>query len=198
MKALSKCVLLLISMFFCVFIYGSIAVADNAPPPQDLTAQVQPAQPDQPDTSVTTAPSQDTGGGAQVLTEIIVVGMPGTVTKVHDGDTFNANLNVAGCPDVFCKNMPVRIHGIDAAEIGGSKCAQEKVAAKLARDYLASMITGKTIDLRDVHRDKYFRVDASVFVDGVDVGQKMIDDGYARAYLANGKRSGWCDSGKMT
>lgn len=194
MKATSRCALVLIGMFFCVFIYGGFAVAGASEAPQDLIAQVQPAQPAQPDTSIAPAPDTE----PQVLNEIVIVGMPGIVTKVHDGDTFSANLNVAGCPDVFCMNMPVRIHGIDAAEISG-KCAEEKEAAKRARDYLTGMITGKTLDLRGVKRDKYFRVDALVFVDGVDVGQRMIDNGYARPYLASGKRSGWCDgSGKIT
>ena len=114
---------------------------------------------------------------------------PDSVVKVHDGDTFI--VNIAGCPDVLCKNMPVRISGIDAPEMKG-KCPQEIAGAIAAKNYLAGQVmNAKDIALHDPTRDKYFRLSAHVFVDGVNVGDEMVKQGFARAY-SGGKRAGWC------
>jgi endonuclease YncB( thermonuclease family) len=117
---------------------------------------------------------------------------PDSVIKVHDGDTFN--VNIAGCPDVLCKNMPVRISGIDAPEMRG-KCPQEIAGAIAAKNYLAGQVmNAKDIALHDPTRDKYFRLSAHVFVDGVNVGDEMIKQGLARTY-SGGQRVGWCGVG---
>lgn len=114
---------------------------------------------------------------------------PDSVVKVYDGDTFT--VNIAGCPDVLCKNMPVRISGIDAPEIRG-KCPQEISGAIAAKNYLAGQVmNAKDIALHDPTRDKYFRINAHVLVDGVSVGDDMVSKGLARTYTG-GKRIGWC------
>ena len=117
---------------------------------------------------------------------------PDSVVKVHDGDTFI--VNIAGCPDVLCKNMPVRISGIDAPEMKG-KCAQENAGAIAAKNYLAGQVmNAKDIALHDPTRDKYFRISAHVFADGVNVGDEMVRQGLARTY-SGGKRASWCGVG---
>lgn len=114
---------------------------------------------------------------------------PHSVVKVHDGDTFT--VNIAGCPDVLCKNMPVRISGIDAPEMKG-KCAQETASAIAAKNYLTGQVMNtQDIALHDPTRDKYFRISAHVFADGVNVGDEMVRQGLARTY-SGGKRAGWC------
>ena len=114
---------------------------------------------------------------------------PNSVVKVHDGDTFI--VNIAGCPDVLCKNMPVRISGIDAPEIKG-KCAQETADAIAAKNYLTGQVmNAKDIALHDPTRDKYFRISALVIVNGVNVGNEMVKQGLARTY-SGGKRASWC------
>lgn len=117
---------------------------------------------------------------------------PDSVVKVHDGDTFN--VNIAGCPDVLCKSMPVRISGIDAPEIRG-KCPQEIAGAIAAKNYLTGQVmNAKDIELHDPVRDKYFRISAHVMVNGVNVGDEMVKQGLARTY-SGGKRAGWCGVG---
>lgn len=114
---------------------------------------------------------------------------PDSVVRIHDGDTFT--INIAGCPDVLCRHIPVRINGIDAPEIRG-KCVQEKVDAKTVRQYLSDrLLKAKTIELYNVSRDKYFRINADVFLDGDNIGSDMIRKGLVRPY-AGGKRGGWC------
>ncbi len=114
---------------------------------------------------------------------------PDSVIKVHDGDTFI--VNIAGCPDVLCKSMPVRISGIDAPEMKG-KCPQEIAGAIAAKNYLTGQVmNSQDIALHDPARDKYFRLNAHVMANGVDVGADMVAKGLARAY-SGGKRDRWC------
>ena len=112
-----------------------------------------------------------------------------SVVRIHDGDTFT--INIAGCPDMLCRHIPVRINGIDAPEIRG-KCVKEKDGAKTVKKYLSDRIfTAKAIELRNVSRDKYFRINADVFLDGANIGRDMISKGLVRSYNG-GKRTGWC------
>ncbi len=111
------------------------------------------------------------------------------VVSVYDGDTLRVDID--GYPDVVGKNMPVRIRGIDTPEIRG-KCPEEKALAKKSRDFLRlKLAEAKEIELLDVDRGKYFRLLASVYVDGKSVGKLLISEGMARAY-DGGKRLGWC------
>ncbi|MBY0475389.1 MAG: thermonuclease family protein [Nitrosomonas sp.] len=118
---------------------------------------------------------------------------PGSIIKVYDGDTFTINID-GDCPTILCSKIPVRINGIDAPELRG-KCDQEKSGAIDSRAYLAQLLlNSQEIELRNVARDKYFRINAEVFADGINVGADMISKGLARPY-SGGKRSGWCDTG---
>ena len=118
---------------------------------------------------------------------------PGSIIKVYDGDTFTINID-GDCPNILCSKIPVRINGIDAPELRG-KCEQEKSGAMDSRAYLANLLlNAKDIELRNVHRDKYFRINAEVFADGVNVGSDMISKGLARPYRGD-KRSRWCNTG---
>ncbi|WP_293006033.1 thermonuclease family protein [Nitrosomonas sp.] len=117
---------------------------------------------------------------------------PGSIISVHDGDTFTINVD-GDCPNILCSKIPVRINGIDAPELRG-KCEHEKSGAMDSRAYLTHLLlSAKEVELRNVHRDKYFRINAAVFVDGLDVGADMISKGFARSY-GGGKRAGWCDT----
>ncbi len=113
------------------------------------------------------------------------------VVSVYDGDTLRVDID--GYPDVIGKNMPIRIRGIDTPEIRG-KCPEEKAMAKKARDFLRKKLAeAKEIELLDVDRGKYFRLVASVKVDGQSVGSLLLSKGLARPY-DGGKKQGWCQS----
>lgn len=120
---------------------------------------------------------------------------PGNVVNVHDGDTITINL--PGLPDLFGKNIGIRINGIDTPELV-SACATavdrtaEKAKAIIARNELASMVAAaKVITLVNPERDKYFRIVTVVMLDGVSAGQTLIDKGLADPYDGGLKR-GWC------
>jgi len=115
-----------------------------------------------------------------------------TVSKVHnvyDGDTIT--VDIYGYPDVVGKKIGVRIAGIDTPELRG-KCVTEKKLAIKAKEYVAMIVkTGKVVVLKNVQRDKYFRVLADVYVDGVSVSELLISNGMARRY-DGGTKSSWC------
>lgn len=108
----------------------------------------------------------------------------------YDGDTCMISL-----PDVhpfFGDHILIRIDGIDTPEIKG-KCEREQRLAREARDFLRSVLeAASTIRLTKAHRDKYFRVDATVLADGVDVADLMVNKGYAVRYDGGTKTANWC------
>jgi micrococcal nuclease len=120
-----------------------------------------------------------------------------SVTSIYDGDTFTVSIGGASCPAILCERIPVRINGIDAPEMRG-KCEQEKTLARQAKQFLVgSLRSAKSIELRNVARDKYFRLRADVWVDGDDIAKTMITEHLVRQYNG-GKRQGWCSSIRKT
>lgn len=107
----------------------------------------------------------------------------------HDGDT--CTVDIPGWPPIIGQRMPVRLRGLDAPEIRGA-CDKERELAVRARDRLRALMQGaRRIELREVGRDKYFRLLARVTADGADVAHVLITEGLARRY-SGGVRRGWC------
>ena len=127
---------------------------------------------------------------------------PRVQVRVHgcyDGDT--CTVTVPGWPAIVGEKIPVRIVGIDAPERKG-KCAKETELATQARRFLEERLRSDPrnpqriprVELSEVRRDKYFRLLARVWADGVEVGPLLIARGLARPYTG-GTRQGWCDGG---
>jgi len=118
----------------------------------------------------------------------------GTVTvskviSVYDGDTFRVNID--SLPPIVGKNIPIRVNGVDTPEIRG-KCQYEKNLALKARDFVrAKLANAKEIKLTNLQRGKYFRVVASVLVDGVSLEQELLDKKLAYSY-DGGTKLNWC------
>jgi len=98
----------------------------------------------------------------------------------HDGDT--ATFVIPGVPELFGKNIEVRFLGIDTPEIV-TKDPCEKEAAKVAQVYVQDRLkNAKRIDLIHAGKDKYFRILASVLVDGEDLVQTELKMGLGYPY----------------
>ena len=83
------------------------------------------------------------------------------------------------------------MNGIDTPEIRG-KCQYEKNLALKARDFVrVKLANAKEIKLTNLQRGKYFRVVASVLVDGVSLEQELLDNKLAYRY-DGGKKLSWC------
>lgn len=108
----------------------------------------------------------------------------------YDGDTLTVDL--PGVHPLFGDDISVRISGIDTPEMKG-KCAKEKSAAKAAKALVTSLlIKAKRIDLLEVGRDKYFRINGRVVADGVDVGAALVRKALAVPYDGGTKSHNWC------
>ena len=110
------------------------------------------------------------------------------VLLVTDGDTFRARVEIwPGIETVTA----VRIRGIDTPELRG-KCQAEKDKAIAARERLRALLAAGPVQLSQVEPDKFAgRVDATVTVNGRELGQVLVSEGLARPYTG-GTRQGWC------
>jgi len=105
----------------------------------------------------------------------------------YDGDT--CKFNIANLPDVFGKNLPIRLRGIDTPEIRG-KCNKEKELAYKARDFIRFILNkAEKIELRNISRGKYFRIVADIYADNKNVSEMMLFNGHARPYES---KIDWC------
>lgn len=126
------------------------------------------------------------------------------VIDVYDGDTMTVAMLFAGEVSKFS----VRVHGIDTCEMksknvvtkGVSTKARNRVVEVVSRGVIkagpetarkdlqvAFAMTVCMVDLECFEFDKYGRVLANVWVDGVSVGDLMLGEGLAFEYFGGTK-----------
>lgn len=106
----------------------------------------------------------------------------GEVLKVYDGDTFTLGFYQSYSKIPY--RIRVRMRGIDTPEMKSGDL-RKMARARSAQKFLFSQIYGKTVQLTDVSMEKYGRLLANVYCDGVCINQLMLDQHYAVSY--NGK-----------
>lgn len=111
------------------------------------------------------------------------------VVRVYDGDTFFAD--IAGYPPLIGDDIGIRVRGVDCPEIRGS-CDRERQLAREARDFVEELLgSADQISLVDLERGKYFRIVATVLVDGQDLSALLISEGLAVPYEERDEAN-WC------
>ncbi|MDD5100312.1 MAG: thermonuclease family protein [Syntrophales bacterium] len=97
-----------------------------------------------------------------------------TITRITDGDTVQA-VTPEGT------KLKVRLYGIDAPETAKGKIPGEPFGND-ARDYLASLLSQKSVrvEIRDI--DRYRRMVAILWLGERNVNMEMISAGMAEAY----------------
>jgi len=124
---------------------------------------------------------------------------PSNVVSVYDGDTIY--VNIPGLPPVFGEDLGIRLRGVDTPELR-SRCnsaderERERTLGYLIRDLVNNRVmSGEEILITDISRGSFFRVVATVIVDGVSINQWLLDNGYAYEVIDEKMRPGyWCDS----
>ncbi len=107
------------------------------------------------------------------------------VINIYDGDTIRVDLD---CElEIFCKNIPIRLYGIDTPEMRGKNA--DKPNAIKARDFLKEALkNAQTVELHNVQRGKYFRIVAKLMLDGEDIAQIMISQKLGYPYFGGTKQ----------
>ena len=114
------------------------------------------------------------------------------VIRVIDGDTFQTIISLPAP----LHEVKIRIRNIDTPESTyRGRCIEEQLLGKEATKHLKLLLKdAKTVILTDFDWDKYGgRIDATVYYHGINIGQRMINDGYAVQYNG-GKKPNWCST----
>lgn len=100
----------------------------------------------------------------------------GKVVRVVDGDTFRMIPYGSVPPGVkinFDGSVPVRIYGFDAPELYES-------FGTSAKQSLYELIWDREVEIHIKAIDKYGRIVASVYCDGINVGVEQKSRGYSK------------------
>ena len=110
------------------------------------------------------------------------------INRVYDGDTFYVDLKCT--EEILCKNVPIRVKGIDCPEIKG-KSPKEKELALRAKSYTTNFLKIPNIRLENCTRDKYFRLDCEVKAGEYDLSQLLLQNNLAVEYDGGTKIKDW-------
>jgi endonuclease YncB( thermonuclease family) len=101
-----------------------------------------------------------------------------SVLSVYDGSTIN--IRVPAWPEVFGYKLPLRIRGYNTPIVKGGN-----IAGAESRNYLEELLKptpGKRIAMSRIRRSKFFRIVATIKIDGVDVAEIMVKAGHGVLY----------------
>jgi micrococcal nuclease len=114
----------------------------------------------------------------------------GQVTKIIDGDTIEANIDL-GFGIFYAKD--IRINGIDAPEVHSAN-PKEKEAGQKVKAYLKTLLQSQTVSLKTYkYGDKYgrFLADIELF-DKSSVAKLLLDQQLVHPYDGKTKKE-WTD-----
>jgi len=100
------------------------------------------------------------------------------VKSVHDGDTFTVDIDLGF--GVWLKDQIIRLYGINAPEVKG----EFRSLGFTSRDRLSELTINKEIILETIKdkKEKYGRWLGIVLVDGKNVNDLLVEEGFAKRY----------------
>ena len=110
----------------------------------------------------------------------------------YDGDTIT--FQIPNVHPLLGEHISVRVFGVDTPEKNGKKPC-EKARARDAQRLVENLLKrAKIIELKNVGRDKYFRILAEVWADGNSVADILIKNKLAYPYFGDRKPTSmsWC------
>ena len=91
--------------------------------------------------------------------------------RVIDGDTFACDIDEHSA--IAGKNISIRLRGINTPELRSGN-PEERKSAILEKQRLSDLLTNaRVLELRNIDRDKYLRIDADVYIDGEPLLPKL-------------------------
>ena len=117
------------------------------------------------------------------LTGMILIVM--LATKSIFADTLSGRVTVIDGDTLEMHGQRIRLHGIDAPESGQS-CADKNGAiyrcGQISANQMSSYVRGKTVNCNVTDRDRYGRLVAACYVNGEDINERLVFEGWALAY----------------
>ncbi len=112
-----------------------------------------------------------------------------SIIKVVSGTSFRANLK--GYPEIIGRDIRIYLYGVYSPSIRIMNKEVENLAIK-ARDFTARAFErAETIELRNMHRHLiFFILVAEVYVDGENLGKKLLRAKLAKQYYG-GEKPRW-------
>lgn len=107
-----------------------------------------------------------------LFSSFVYADFAGKVVKVIDGDTIDVLTNTK-------QKIRVRLLDIDAPE-------KKQAYGNVSRKYLASLVAGKAVFIKESKKDIYQRTLGTVFSNKININAKMVESGYAWAYRYKG------------
>lgn len=104
----------------------------------------------------------------------------GQVVSVTDGDTIKVLQDG--------RETKIRLYGVDCPEKNGQAFGMK------AKDFTASLVAGKLVDVEPVDQDRYGRTVGIVTVAGLNLNGELVKNGFAwvyRQYCRRGECSVW-------
>lgn len=108
-----------------------------------------------------------------VFAPLLLFAFSGKVVSVHDGDTITILAEK--------EQVKIRLFGIDAPEL-------KQPFGRKSKEFLASMVAGKNVEVEQQGNDRYGRAIGIVFLDGRDINKEMVASGYAWAFRKFSKK----------
>ncbi len=103
----------------------------------------------------------------------------GQVVAVTDGDTIKVLQDG--------RETKIRLYGVDTPE-------KKQAFGQKAKDFTASLVAGKMVDVEPVDQDRYGRTVGLVTVSGRNLNEELVKNGFAwvyRQYCRRGECSAW-------
>jgi len=110
----------------------------------------------------------------------------GKVVKVYDGDTLTLATKLP-YPDSPVYRFQVRLNGIDCPEMK-THIESEKECAKLAKNLISEMVLNNIVELKEVQLEKYGRILAKVYCNGVCLNDLLCEQHLAVSYDGGTKK----------
>lgn len=102
------------------------------------------------------------------------------IVSVHDGDTFTDEVN-----------NKYRLYAVDTPEISDqfnnfeTTLGMEQIYAYEAKEFVERKMLHKNVQVIPISIDKYNRKVARIIIDGQDLSQLLVENGYARVAYIN-------------
>jgi micrococcal nuclease len=108
--------------------------------------------------------------------------LKGKVVRIADGDTFTILVEE--------RQYRIRLHGIDSPEKGQD-------FSNAAKTYLSDLIMHRIVEVQQKNRDRYGRIVGIAKIDGVNINESLLRQGYAWHFTRYDKNPEWATLEQM-